>query len=195
MEVTLKRRDEIFAMPNEQLAFALAVCGVEFAGIEEGGPAVNSYSAGFLRQHHFKARFTGMSLTEAAQLCVKLGIHGNVTYLFRRSAISEDVIKAWDGMAQERRDSAEEGRAPEMPTISPTAMAQVLFVAANSTEEFRKVPFINRMAQVASTMDGTARTEAIMSGGEALPGQREIREASGKVWSIFGKSVREHLKV
>ncbi len=182
-------------MPNEQLAFALAICGVEFAGIEEGGPAVNSYSQGFLRQHHFRARFTGMSLTEAAQLCVKMGIHGNVTYLFRRSAISEEVIKAWDEMAQERRNADAENRAPGMPTISPTAMAQVLFVAANSVEEFRKVPFVNRMGQVASTMEGSSRSEAITRDGEALPGQREIQEHSGKVWSIFGKNVREHLKV
>ncbi len=199
MEVQLKRRDDVFAMPNEKLAFALAVAGVKFATPDEGGPAVNSYSRGFFNQERFKqrgeSRFAGMSITDAAIHCFNKRIPGDVTYMFHRSADSEEFIRAWDSMAQERRNADAENRAPGMPTISPTAMAQVLFVAANSVDEFKTAPFLNRELQVASTMAGGVTHRAPkMNNGEAV-GEIVTEERAGMVWCIFGKNVREHLKV
>lgn len=187
-------RDQIYRCPNRQLAFALAICGAEFAEIQDGGPAANVYTPGFFQQQRFKAQYSGsgMTLNDAAIAMVKRGVPGHVTYAFKRSSIVERVIAAWDAMAKERTQADADGRAPEMPTIPVDLMAQTLFVAANSTEEFAKVPFVNRMMQLASTMDGRASSEPIAG----TPGERTTIEGSGKVWSIFGsEKLREHLNV
>lgn len=198
-------RDEIFRCPNRQLAFALAICGAEWADQKDGGPAANVYSIGFLQQGRFKARFqkkfpntsdpraSGFRSVQACAMDLhNAGIVGNVTYAFKRSRIVEEVIAAWDGMAKERTQAAADERTPETPEIPTVMIAQVLFVAANSTEDFNGIPFVNRMMQLASTMDGKSTSEPI----PGKPGERTTVEGAGKVWSIFGsEKLRQHLCV
>lgn len=194
--MTEVQKDEYYSCPNRELARALAIAGVPFAPQKFGGPAVNTYSLGFVRQPRFKGRFAGKNLTDSAADCVAAKIHGDVTYRFVRGPLLDEVIAVWDAMAKERTQATADGRDPQMPSIPTAAIVQTLFVAANSEDEFRKVPFVNRMMQLASTMDGKSSDEPIEQNGKELPGRRTNVEGAGRVWSIHGSDkMKKHLEV
>lgn len=194
-------RAEVFPNSNQALAFALAVAGCPFATAEENGPATNTYSVGFLSRPRIQAILRGlyertgrrwepgkMKIEEAIRLLIENGTHGDVTYMHKRCPIQAEVIKAWDELSDEFRNAEAEGREPNIPAISPTVVAQVLFVAANSEKEFKRVPFLNRMLQLASTLTGSTSKDNNTG--------RETTTGAGKVWSIFGsQKMKAHLGV
>lgn len=192
--------EESFKTQNRQLAFALACAGCHFAPLANDGPAVNTYTLGFLREPRQKRLVGGLDIESAGKKLIEMGIPGHVTYCFIRDAVFEEAMAAWDEVVAEFQEAAHDRRDPSLPEVSAKVVAQVLCVAVNSQDEFAKVPFVNKMRQLVSTVTSSTKQVPIpdkSSSGEAnKPAPRTVVSGKGKVWTIgASKALKDHLKV
>lgn len=180
-----------FSTQNQQLAFALMLAGCQFAGWDNGGPAQNLYTIGFLRARKIGV---GQDIETAAIRAVEAKIPGIVTYFFQRTKTLEDAIAAWDLMVDEFRKAEADERPPITPDVSTAATMQVLFIRANSVKEFQKLPFM-RPALV-SNVQSTATEEPRFDGTKQKPAGASIISGKGQVWSLgASRETKNHLNV
>lgn len=177
-----------FATTNRHLAFALLLAGCEMADHTEDGPAINTYTIGFLRQERFRSRVQGLDIEEAAKKLLNAKVPGVVSWLFVRNSIFEEAIKAWNEMADEVTKARHEGVAPQVPAVSAADTMRVLYIAQRkeTDEFFDKLAFMNAGRQLVSTMEGSSKARE--DGGNTITG-------AGQVWTIGAKDVRKHMKV
>lgn len=187
--------DQPFACPNKALAFSLLLAGCKLAPAEQGGPAINRYTVGFVRDRRDCA---GMHIEEAAKWLYAKKVPGHVSWLFVRDAIFNRAIGAWDAEVDKMRVAKDTGEPYSAPDISPEIVMQVLCVRQNSVEAFNTLAFANRMSQIASTSTVSFSTEALKDDrGNTMPGlEKKHAKGSGKEWSIFGSDEgKKHLGV
>lgn len=179
---------EPFRTQNRQLAFALATAGCSFASPEEGGPAINLYSVDFLRARKIGV---GKSLEAAAADAVSLGIPGIVTYLFKRDAILEKAIKAWDNMVELHAIAESEKTTPELPDVPVEVIMQVLHThSMNLKSLVTQVPWCRRPL----VTDAQSSTKEVPIDGKPAP--RNVTQGSGKVWTLgASKAIKDRLNI
>lgn len=187
--------DQPFATQNKPLAFSLLLAGCTLAPAEQGGPAINRYTIGFVRN---RRDCQGMHLEEAAKDLYTRKIEGHVSWLFVKNATFDKAINAWEEIVDKLRQAASQEIEPKLPDIPTEVVMQVLCIRQNSVEEFNKLAFVNRMSQWASTAHATLRDEPMKDNkGETMPGlKKTVAKGGGLEWSIFGSDeMKKHLGV
>lgn len=178
---------EPFATENRQLAFALLTAGCELLPREEGGPAVNVYTVGVLRQRKVG---TGKTLEAAALEAHQREIPGHVKYLFLRNELLERCVKKWDWTVNAIRMAREEGVDPVLDDIKEEHIIQTMCVAANNQKAFAKIAFIRR--PLCSDID--AKVEETEVPGK--PGRKTTITGKGRIWTAgCSKAIREKLNL
>ena len=181
--------EQSFQTQNRQLAFALMVAGCTFAPIEQDGPAMNSYTPGFVRQPQFGNLITkGMSLDAAGAVLLRNRVPGIVTYFFLKNAAFYEAYESWVALEKEFAEAKSIGREPKIPEVSAADVMRSLYVAQHrqTKESFANVVFKNRKLQIINAMTGKEESEKDAEG-------RTIRtvEGSGAAWTIGSKSAKK----
>lgn len=178
-----------FHTQNRKLAEALAVAGCRWAAREDGGPTMNTYTSGFLRDRRLmSSNPVSLAIFEkAAKDAVERRIPGIVTYFFVRDDTFYRAEEAWQKTCIEMARAELAAEAPNLPDISPEVVAQVLCVYANSMKHLRDAPFVN--PPWVSTLGGSTTTDPKNELSKTTTGQ-------GKAWPLNAtKEVREKIGV
>ncbi len=164
-----------FVTQNKQLAHALAVAGCRFAESEDGGPVMNTYTPGFLRDRRLIGN-NPISIREferAAEDAAAKRIPGIVTYFFERDDVFYRAEAAWQKMCEEISNAKIERRAPALPDISEEVVAQIMCIAAHGLKAindapFLTVPWVSTIAG-AESFDEDTRARSFAGSGKAWP--------------------------
>lgn len=183
-------------MPQRKIAEAMITAGIPFAEPEQGGPCLNSYTPGFLRDRGIIGK-AGIGMPAFEKKVIETHerqIAGHVTFFFQRTTEAENFIKAWDETAEsiKRHRAYEELSDAErkttdaprpLPDISAEVVAQVLCIHAANTENRRKLMFVN--APICDTLTGNFEQGETKGGAKECATGLAIGEATGggKIWS------------
>lgn len=194
-------------VPNRKMGEAMVTAGIPFD--KDQGPAINSYTPGFLRDRRIISA-AGIGTYRFEQLVIETAERGarlaemgknenectgSVTYVFERTKEAESFIAAWDAMAELIRghreweklsdDEKAESTPPQaMPVISAEVVAKVLCMHANNLGLIAKLPYVN--APICNALGGKTKTNPERGGiYEEAKGGRGWGETTGagKVWS------------
>lgn len=178
-----------FRTQNQQLAGALLDIGCELARQDQGGPADNLYTIGFLRDRKIGV---GKPIETAVREAVRRKIPGIVTYVFKRSAKLEMAIKTWDDMVEERQKADHDSRPPIFPKVSDENVVQTIYVHALNREAFLEIPWFTD--PLISTVE--VKSTRSIPLGEDKPAPRTVMTGRGKVWRLNSdKKIKDHLKI
>lgn len=182
--------DNPISMPNAKLALGMVTAGIPFAEPEDGGPALNYYTPGLLRDRRLIGQ-QGIGPIEFELKVIETaerGIAGSVVYFFQRTREAENFIEAWDKISDTIRrirewetltdaERAELDPPPKIPDIPIEVIAQVLCIHANNEERAKKLPFVNAPicnAVAGKSSPGKETATGVMAG---------VTEGAGQTWS------------
>lgn len=175
----------------------MITAGIPLASGEEGGPCINEYTPGLLRDKRIiGANPIGPTEFERKVLeTAERRIVGSVTFFFERTAEADRFIEAWDKTTDAIRahreyeamsdaDRAQVDAPPALPSIPAEVVAQVLSIHANNLKTIAGLPFVN--APICNTLtgkytQGTAKDGKTSECSTGVP-MGETKGA-GKVWS------------
>ena len=178
-----------FCTQNRKLAEALALAGCKWASREEGGPTLNIYTAGFLRDRRLMSSHPVpiQGFEKAAKEAEARKIPGIVTYFFERDETFQRAEKAWQDCCIELARAKLASEPPNVPDIPPEVVAQVICIAAYSAEGFKNAPFVN--PAWVTTMSGSRKEDPKSKAAYTI-------EGTGKAWPLnASKEVREKLGI
>lgn len=168
------KEGSFFQTQNRQLAFALASAGCEFAPQSAGGPAINTYTLGFLRSRRIGV---GKTIDAAAKEAADRKIPGIVSYIFKRTPKLEEAIAHWDRIVDEFRRAEAEERAPRGEDLTLKQQVEAAYYFAHNSKEFANVPWFN--SPLISTIE--ASTSEVKTAG---PDPKKVTRGKGKIWSL-----------
>ncbi len=187
-------------MPNRRLAEGMITAGIPFATPDEGGPCLNYYTQGLLKDRGWaKGPLPNKAFEERVLAVAQSGATnaaGHVVFFFERTAEAQSFVKAWDATAElvkqhhewetmPPEERAKQDKAPDpIPNISAEVIAQVLCLHANNMKLLPQIIFSR--APICNLIEGEFK------GAERPPGASKecatgvpigTTEGSGPAWS------------
>lgn len=181
------QENQPFACPNKALAFSLLLAGCALAPADQGGPAINRYTLGLVRN---RRDCEGMNLDEAAQYLYAKRVPGHVSWLFVRDDIFHRAIEAWENRVKAFREEKNSGVPMVLPDIDPEVVMEVLCVRQNSVDAFNSLAFLNPNSQIVSTAKTSSRSEPMKDEhGQTMEGlEKTFITGNVKEWGLFNSN-------